>query len=133
MSLPLVTDFITAAWFFLFLALHFVIYWMDGWLVMGTGVWLKFLWFYCYRSLLGFLFEGDRDKFWESSCFTSSGFFEFVQKNLFLFGWCFLLQIWYWREIGARKGMERQIIKNKKKKCISRVGCMSMTVGLLGL
>ena len=76
---------------FLFLALHFVIYLMDGWLIMGTSMWLKFLWFYCYGSFLGFLFEGDRDKFWESSCFTSSGFFEFVQKILFQFGRCFLL------------------------------------------
>ena len=80
---------------FLFLALHFVIYWMDGWLVMGTGVWLKFLWFYCYgfcKVILGVSFWGrQRDKFWESSCFTSYGFFEFVQKILFPFGWCFLL------------------------------------------
>ena len=88
MSLLLAPDFITAAWllFSLFISSTSFCDIFDGygWLIMGTGMWLKFLWLYCYRFckvILGVSFWGrQRDKFWESSCFTSFGFFEFVQN-----------------------------------------------------
>ena len=131
---------------FLFIALHFVTYLMDGWLIMGTGMWLKFLWLYCYRFckvILGVSFWGrQRDKFWESSCFTSFGFFEFVQN--------FFVSIGVMLSSLARSGLssntrltvmilvrdwgkerERKTNYKRRKNCISHVGCMSMIVGWL--